>query len=82
MSIAATITDARGHIALRKRELHDDVVEPILQEVEAGHHPEWDSVGCSPICQSYRAQWNSPVVRVSVLEHCWSQLVDGPKQLK
>jgi hypothetical protein len=42
MSIAATITDGRGHTALRREELHGDYVEPVLQEVEAGQHPESD----------------------------------------
>jgi hypothetical protein len=52
-----------------------DVMGQILQEVEAGQHPEWkDITDCSPIYKSYWAQWNSLVVTDSMLEHCWESV--------
>lgn len=72
--------DGWDHAALRRKQLANNNMGQILQEVEDEERPEWKDIAA--IYKSYWAQWNSLVVIDSVLEH-HSQLADeGPRQPK
>lgn len=52
------------HAGLKREQMDDNDMEPILQIVKAGECPKWEaSADCSPIHKVYWAQQNSQVVR-------------------
>jgi hypothetical protein len=56
-AIAAVAADGWDPVALRREQLDDPDVGPILQEVETGQRPEWkDIADRSPTYKSYWAQ--------------------------
>jgi hypothetical protein len=75
--ITTAAADGWDRASLRREQLDDDELGPLLQEVEAGQRPEWkDIADHSPTYKSYWAQWKSLVVRDGVLESLWES-VDG-----
>jgi hypothetical protein len=75
--ITTAAADGWDRASLRREQLADDEMEPLLQEVEAGRRPEWkDIADRSPTYKGYGAQWKSLVERDGVLERFWES-VDG-----
>jgi hypothetical protein len=71
-AIATVAADGWDPVALRKEQLDDPDVGPILQEVETGQRPEWkDIADRSPTYKGYWAQWKSLAVMDGVLERHW-----------
>jgi hypothetical protein len=62
--------------SLRRKQLADNYLRPLLQEVEAGQRSEWDIADRSPTYKNYWAQWKSLLVRDGVLERLWES-ADG-----
>jgi hypothetical protein len=59
---------ATNPAALRRDQLNNQDVAPILEEVEAEQEPEWkDIADCSPTYKGYWAKWKSLTVRDDVL---------------
>jgi hypothetical protein len=57
---------------LRKEQLNDQDVGPILEEVETEQHPEWKDIAeYRPTYKSYWAQWKFLTVRNIILKHHW-----------
>jgi hypothetical protein len=64
--------DGWDPVALKREQLDDPDVGPILQEVETGQCPEWkDIADHSPTYKSYWTQWKSFAVRDGVLKRHW-----------
>jgi hypothetical protein len=58
--------------ALRREQLADNDLRPLIRELEAGRHPEWrDISNRGPTYKSYWAQWKSLVLRDGVLVCHW-----------
>jgi hypothetical protein len=77
MAVAATGWDPAS---LRREQLNEQDVGPILNEVETERHPEWKHIAdCSPMYKSYWAQWKSLVVRNGKLERHWESISVGQK---
>jgi hypothetical protein len=75
--ITTAAADGWYRASLRREQLDDDEMGPLLQEVEVGQRPEWkDNPERSPIYKGYWAQWKSLVVGDGVLERLWES-VDG-----
>jgi hypothetical protein len=54
--------------ALRRGELNDQNIGPILEEIETGQRPEWkDIADCSLTYKSYWAQYKSLAMRNGML---------------
>jgi hypothetical protein len=75
--VTAAAADGWDSAALRREQLADEDVGPLLKEVEAGQRPEWKDISDrSPTYKSYWAQWQSLAVRDGVLERHWES-ADG-----
>jgi hypothetical protein len=75
--ITTAAADGWDRASLRREQLADDEMGPLLQEVEAGQRPEWkDIADRSPAYRGYWVQWKSLVVRDGVLKRLWES-VDG-----
>jgi hypothetical protein len=73
--ITTAAADGWVRASLRREQLADDELGPLLQEVEAGQRPEWKHIADrSPTYKSYWAQWKSLVVRDGVLERLWESV--------
>jgi hypothetical protein len=69
---AALSTVSWDPVALRKEQLNDLDIAPILREVETGRRPDWkDIADRSPTYKSYWAQWKSLAVRNGILQRNW-----------
>lgn len=56
--------------------MDDDGMGPTLQEIEAGHRPEWKGItDRSPISKNQWAHWISLVVNDVVLRRHWESVV-------
>jgi hypothetical protein len=64
-AIVAVATASWDPAALRREQLNNQDIGPILEEVEAGQCPD------SPTYRSYWAQWKSLTVRNSILKCHW-----------
>jgi hypothetical protein len=74
-AIAAVETVGWDQTGLRREQLNDQGIGPILEEVESGQCPEWkDIADSSPIYKSYWAQWNSLAARNDILKRHWKSL--------
>jgi hypothetical protein len=63
--------------ALRTEQVDIQDIGPILEEVETRQQPEWkDITDCSPMYQSYWAEWKFLTVRNGILECHWES-TDG-----
>jgi hypothetical protein len=61
--IAVVAVDGWGHAALRREQLDDIDVEPILQEMEAWQRPKWKDVADrSTTYKNYWDHWGALVV--------------------
>jgi hypothetical protein len=70
--VAVAAANVWDRAALRRKQLADDDLGQLLQEVEAGKRPEWRDISDrSPVYKSYLAQWKSLAVRDGVLERHW-----------
>jgi hypothetical protein len=66
--MSAATVDGWDHVTLRREQLADNVGQT-LQDMEDGQHSKWKDITYhNPICESYWIQWNSLVVRDSMLE--------------
>jgi hypothetical protein len=64
--------DSWDHDGLKREQLDDNDMGPILQEVKAGECPKWEAIAdCCPIHKGYWAQQNSLVVRDVTLGLHW-----------
>jgi hypothetical protein len=71
-AIAAVAAAGWDPAALRKEQLTDPDIGPVIHGVETGQRPEWkDIADCNPTYKSYWAQRKSLAVRNSILEHKW-----------
>jgi hypothetical protein len=71
-AIAAVATANCHPASLRREQLSNQDMGPILEEVTTRQHSEWkDVTDCSPMYESYWAQWKSLAVRNCVLECHW-----------
>jgi hypothetical protein len=79
--VAAATANGWDQQALRRKQLADNYVGPLMQEVEAGQRPKWKDVSdWSPIYKSYWAQWKFLEVRDGMLERHW-ELADRKKKM-
>jgi hypothetical protein len=77
-AVAATDWDSA---ALRREQLNDKDIGPILEEVETGQLPEWkDIADCSPTYKNYWAKWKSLAVRNGILQRHW-KFADGRSKI-
>jgi hypothetical protein len=66
-----------GSAALRREQLNDKDIGPILEEAETGQRPEWkDIANRSPTYKSYWAQWKSLAVMNGIQVRHW-EFADG-----
>jgi hypothetical protein len=71
-SIAAVATAGWDPATLRREQLADPHIGPILQEIETGQRPKWkDIANRSPTYKSYWVPWKSLAVRNKILERNW-----------
>jgi hypothetical protein len=69
-AIAAISTGGWAPVAIRRDQLKDHDVGPILEEVKAGQCPKLnDIVDWSPTYKGYCAQWKSLAVKDGIQEH-------------
>jgi hypothetical protein len=79
-AIVAIAPDTCNPATLKRVQLSDQDMGPILEEVEAGQRPEWkDIADPSPTYKGYWAQWKSLAGRDGILEHHRSPPVDDLK---
>jgi hypothetical protein len=72
--------DGWDHQDLRREQLADNDLGPLIREIEAGRRPEWrDISNRGPIYKSYWAQWKSFALRDGVLVRRWES-ADGRKK--
>jgi hypothetical protein len=65
--VAAATANGWDQQALRREQLADNYVGPLLRQMEAGQCPKWRDVSdWGPIYKSYWAQWKSHAVRDGV----------------
>jgi hypothetical protein len=75
--ITTAAADGLDRASLRRKQLADDEVGPLLEEIESGQRQEWKDIAVrSPTYKSYWAIWKSPLVRDGVLEGPWES-TDG-----
>jgi hypothetical protein len=68
----AVATNGCDPAALRRDQLNDQDMGPILEEVEAEQHPEWkDIADHNPTYKGYWAKWKSLAVRDGILKRHW-----------
>jgi hypothetical protein len=78
--VVAAAADGWDRQALRREQLGDSDVGPLMREVEAGQRPEWRDISDrSPTYKSYWAQWKSLAVSDGVLIRRWES-TDGRKK--
>ena len=66
--------------ALRTKQLADNHLRPLIQEIEIVRRPEWrDISNRGPIYKSYWAQWKSLALMDGVLVRHWES-ADGKKK--
>jgi hypothetical protein len=57
---------------LRREQLADNDLGPLMREMEAGQRPEWKDISDrGPIYKSYWVQWKSVALRNGVLVRHW-----------
>ena len=70
--VVAAPADGWEHQDLRREQLADNDLGPLIREIEAGRRPEWrDISNRDPIYKSYWAQWKSVALRDGVLVRHW-----------
>jgi hypothetical protein len=75
--ITTAVADCWDRASLRREQVADDEMGPLLQEVEAGQRPEWkDITDHSPTYKGYWAQWKFLMVMDGALECLWES-ADG-----
>jgi hypothetical protein len=78
--VATGAADGWDQQALRREQLADNDIGPLMREMEPGRRPEWKDVSDrGPIYKSYWAQWKSHVLRNRVLVRHWES-ADGKKK--
>jgi hypothetical protein len=81
--VSTTPAEGWDSRALRRVQLKDDDVGPLLREVEAGQRPEWGDISdMGPVYKSYWAQWKPLGVRDGILIHCWESINGRKKTLQ
>jgi len=78
--VIAAPADGWDHQDLRREQLADNDLGPLIREIEAGCRPEWrDICNRGPIYKSYWVQWKSFALRDGVLVRHWES-TDGRKK--
>ena len=78
--VTTAAADGWDQQALRREQLADNDLGPLMREMEAGRRPEWKDISDrGPIYKSYWAQWKSLALRNGVLVCHWES-ADGKKK--
>ena len=78
--VATAAANCWDRQALRREQLADNDLGPLIREMEAGQRPEWKDISdWGPIYKSYWAKWKSLTLRDGVLER-HGESADGKKK--